>query len=398
MVNLLAGRLRSRNVQALMSMPNLSENSTETVEQLRGLLKRNLVSSSFMDYLLTDFSGSTATKIAQSAPLPKEPQQELGDPPLLSQYAANHVEAIRMLYAHPAVQQLLLESASGTQQNAVGQNGSGQTSSDSPADYVAAWLANLRLLYGVPFVNLVPDVRMLPKESLRFFFLDPNYIEALVGGALSIGIQSSRDLLSQSLIYPALRTSSARAAMLVRSRRTGLNARPATLEAGANGTQPGMAGLLFRSAVVSGWPGLEVRAYSDAAGKTQLDLIRLDRLAPDVLLCLFPDTTQRIEISEPKEGLAFGHEDDFDVDMRWVTDAPQQPIGSIIANQNPLKINGYFRSQEPGPVLSVQTWQRYLQTELNQAYGQGSSITLGPADFAIQMVRAPEQLVLVHSS
>lgn len=398
MVNLLAGRLRSRNVQSLMSLPNLSENSAGSVEQLRSLLKRDLVSSSFMDYLLTGFSGSTATKIAQSAPLPKEPQPKLGDPPLLSQHAANPVEALRMLYAHPAVQQLLLESAGGVQQNGVQQNGGAQHSSDSPADYVAAWLANLRLLYGVPFVNLMPDVRMLPKESLRFFFVDPNYVEALVGGALSIGIQSSRDLLSQSLIYPALRTSSERAAMLVRSRRTGLKARAATLEAVASGTQPGTAGLLLRSAVVSGWPGLEVRAYSDAAGKTQLDLIRIDRLAPDVLLCLFPDTTRRIEISEPKEGLAFGHEDDFDVGMRWVTDAPNQPIGSIIANQNPLKINGYFRSREPGPVLNVQTWQPYLQKELNRAYGQGSSLTVGPADFAIQMVRAPEELILLRSS
>jgi hypothetical protein len=342
-----------------------------------------------MSYLLADFSDGIASRIAQSAPLPEQAKQDSSDSQPLSQEPANQVENIRSLYASPAVQQLLLESADGAQAN----------KSDSPAAYVAAWLAELRLLYGVPFVNMVPDVRMLPKESLRFFFVDPNYVEALVAGALSIGIQSSRDVLSQSLIYPSLRTASQRAALLVRDNRTGRTAQAASLQADSTQTQAGMAGFLLRSAVVSGWPGLEVRAYSDAAGTTQLNLIRMDRLAPDVLLCLFPDTTARIEISEPKESLAFGHEDDFDVDMRWVTDAPpSQPIGSVIPNQSPLKINSYFRSQDSAPVLSVKLWQPYLQTQLNQAYGQGSSITLGPADFAIQMVRAPEELVLLHSS
>ncbi|HEX8174270.1 MAG TPA: hypothetical protein VF543_04015 [Pyrinomonadaceae bacterium] len=389
MVNLLAGRLASRSVQALMSTPDLSQNSPEIVAQLRTLLQQDLVSSSFMSYLMTDFSDGVASEIAQSAPLPEQAKQEASDDQLLSQEPANHVENLRTLYASPAVQQLLLESADGAQPN----------KSDSPAAYVAAWLAELRLLYGVPFVNLVPDVRMLPKESLRFFFVDPNYIEALVAGALSIGIQSSRDLLSQSLIYPSLRAASERGSLLVRGNRTGRTTQAASLQADSTTTQAGTAGFLLRSAVVAGWPGLEVRAYSDSAGTTQLDLIRMDRLAPDLLLCLFPDTTARIEISEPKESLAFGHEDEFDVDMRWVTDAPpNQPIGSVIPNQNRLKINGYFRSQDPAPVLDVKLWQPYLQTRLNQAYGGGSQITLGPADFAIQMVRAPEELVLLHSS
>ncbi|HKS27375.1 MAG TPA: hypothetical protein VJS44_06120 [Pyrinomonadaceae bacterium] len=390
-VNLLAGRLGSKNVQALGSVPDLSESSADAVTQLRTLLQRDFVSSSFMGYLLNGFSDGVAIRIAQSAPLPGQPEAEALDTVPASQQAANKIETLRKLYQIPAVQQLLLDSAGDGQQ---------PNSSDSPAVYVANWLAELRLLYGVPFVNLVPDARMLPKESLRFFFVDPNYIEALVGGALSICIQSSRDLLAQSLIYPKLQASSKQAAMLVRSRRTGKASQAMSQQADATVAQAqGIAGFLLRSAVVSGWPGLEVRAYSDAAGTTPLSLIRMDRLAPDLLICLFPDTTARVEISEPKESLAFGHEDDFGVDVRWVTDAPpNQPIGSIIPNQQPLDISKYFRSQEPGPVLDVKTWQPYLQSQLNAAYGAGSSITLGPADFAIEMVRAPEELVLVHSS
>ena len=53
-------------------------------------------------------------------------------------------------------------------------------------DDVSAWLADLQVLTGVPFAYLVPDSRMLPPESIRFFAVDPNWTAALVDGALSI--------------------------------------------------------------------------------------------------------------------------------------------------------------------------------------------------------------------
>jgi hypothetical protein len=157
-----------------------------------------------------------------------------------------------------------------------------------------------------------------------------------------------------------------------------------------------MAGFLLRSALVSGWPGLEVRGFSDTGGNSPLDLLRMDRLAADVLLCLFAKPPARVEISEPKEGLAFGHEDDFAVELRWVTDnPPQQSIGKIIPGHT-VSLKDYFRAEGSGPVLRVKDWQPYLQAQLNAAYGNGN-ITLGPADFAIQMVRAPEELVLLRT-
>ena len=55
-----------------------------------------------------------------------------------------------------------------------------------PGD-VAAWLHDLAVLKGVPFGYLVPDNAMLPPESIRFFVLDPNWINALLEGAASIG-------------------------------------------------------------------------------------------------------------------------------------------------------------------------------------------------------------------
>ena len=48
-------------------------------------------------------------------------------------------------------------------------------------------LAGLRLLSGVPFSYLVPDASLLPPESVRFFYLDRNWTDALVQGVLGIG-------------------------------------------------------------------------------------------------------------------------------------------------------------------------------------------------------------------
>ena len=62
----------------------------------------------------------------------------------------------------------------------------GDRSPPLPGD-VLAWFGNLAMLQGVPFSYLVPDERMLPPESIRFFHVDQNWIDALIDGAFSIG-------------------------------------------------------------------------------------------------------------------------------------------------------------------------------------------------------------------
>ena len=51
---------------------------------------------------------------------------------------------------------------------------------------MSAWFYDLSILKGVPFNYLVPDERMLPKESLRCFWIDPFWVRCLLDGALSI--------------------------------------------------------------------------------------------------------------------------------------------------------------------------------------------------------------------
>jgi len=61
---------------------------------------------------------------------------------------------------------------------------------------------------------------------------------------------------------------------------------------------------------VAGWPGLLVDAYgaADAAGSPgpPLDTLRAERLASDVLLCLFSGQAARIQLHQRPETLHFG--------------------------------------------------------------------------------------------
>lgn len=56
---------------------------------------------------------------------------------------------------------------------------------------MSEWLGRLKLMHGVPFNYLVPNVDMLPEESIRFFYVDVRWLDYLQEGALSIGRSTS---------------------------------------------------------------------------------------------------------------------------------------------------------------------------------------------------------------
>lgn len=249
----------------------------------------------------------------------------------------------------------------------------------SPTDSVVDWLAKLRLLEPVPFVHLVPDARMLPAESIRFFHIDTNALDALSDGAQSIGVGTSRDAAQLQLARVPLRDAAIARACV---RRTTLLGQPAVAD--LNPTDP-VAGFLLRSAAVSGWPGLEVKAWSVPPGPgvdgVEILPLRFDHVAPDVLLLLYPQLPVRIDIEEPKEGLAFGVEDEWAVDLRYVS-------GANVGVQIPGSTTTLDASYRPGGVLRVNAWQQYLATLF-----PNDAALWGPAAFALQMISAPEMMV-----
>ena len=125
-------------------------------------------------------------------------------------------------------------------------------------DSLNNWLARLKLLYGVPFNYLVPDEGMVPPESIRFFYLNLNWIDALLDGAFSIGRDLSADEKSAELnldraLLPQIRPGVHAAAGLLRAKGLG--------QAGADPSMQVVSGFLLRSRLVTEYPNLGVYAY-----------------------------------------------------------------------------------------------------------------------------------------
>jgi hypothetical protein len=174
---------------------------------------------------------------------------------------------------------------------------SGSVSYDPPQE-VKRFLARAVLLYGIPFQYVVPDERMLPAESIRFFYVDPGWIATMIQGATSVGRLGERDtVLDTSLRHLALRQAM-QDAVLVREKGAACD------EPTAESADWPLTGFLLRSELVDGWQGVEMRAK----GKDGKDLapLRIDRLAPDIMLCIFNGKVATLTVKQPPEGLHFG--------------------------------------------------------------------------------------------
>ena len=173
---------------------------------------------------------------------------------------------------------------------------------------VTSFLGRLSLLYGVPLPYLLPDEKLLPPESVRLFFIDPQWVDALVDGALSVGRAEDVLLLLNKAMagnYIADIVSEARA---VRRRAQGGPEAPDGRPTEGGDTVPSYAftGFVLRSRLLAGWPGLEVRAYRQQQARL---VLRLERPAPDVLLCVVDGEFDALQITQPPEGLHFGLHD-----------------------------------------------------------------------------------------
>ncbi|AZK97629.1 MULTISPECIES: hypothetical protein [Streptomyces] len=256
---------------------------------------------------------------------------------------------------------------------------------------VVDWLGGLVLLGAVPFGHLVPDGRMLPPESLRFFHTDPNWTAALVGGALGIGAQSSRDTLQDQVVADVVRRKAAESAAARRDVDRGVRAGPPDDTPAVLGP---VGGLLLRSALVSGWPNLAVRAVG--ADGRPLPVLRMDHLSPTVLLCLFNGVPATLELAAPQEGFRFGVEDDGLIPLRSMTapdTGPRLPLGEQLGPDLTFRVLDHLRpSADPAVrVLDLGSLVPALSAALNTAHGTALG-PFGPADLALQLVKVPEAI------
>ena len=244
------------------------------------------------------------------------------------------------------------------------------TDDDGMPDSVVDWLARLRLLCNVPFAYLVPDHRLLPSESIRFFYLNRNWTDAAVDGALSVGAVASKDRAQLQALHATLRAALDRWERHVWAR----DAQATPTE----GPAEVVTGFLLRSRAVSGWPGLHVRASHDGR---QLQLLRMERLAPAVLLVLLDGIPDRVVIEEPRAGVQFG--------VGPPPAGQPQAARSIVvrdpgtgqpAGLAPLAVP--FRADAPGVIHVAELVKRLKTTNLF-----GSDV--GSGELALQLLQFP---------
>lgn len=245
------------------------------------------------------------------------------------------------------------------------------------------WLAQLSLLYGVPLDYLVPDERLLPVESIRFFYLDRNWLDRLIDGAFSLGAGSTLENTFNESFFTAIyeQIDEAQAGL-----RAGLRGRPELASRRTGGT---LTGFFFRSQVVTGWPGLEVEPLK---GEQLLPILRLDHLGNGLLLGIFDGVPDRVRFIEPSEGLHFGvlqpvpqGPGDYYISLRGLGFGGYG-AGVQIGGANPLTAKGDFRTHGPAGVLDIAGLVANIQNAMPQgSLGVGNK--LEPAGFAIQMVR-----------
>jgi len=179
----------------------------------------------------------------------------------------------------------------------------GNSQADEDEDMLEAkintWFKELATLKYLPFNYLIPDEKMLPEESIRFFKLDKHWIACLLYGAFSIGGNIRTD--DGSAIIDSFKQLTDTIYTKPRS------------------------GFLVRSELVSDYPDLLVDAYSEKVTDRQsiehnntvknskLTNIRAERMSTDVLFYLVEGEVSMAELYLKPEGLHFGlDEEDAD--------------------------------------------------------------------------------------
>jgi hypothetical protein len=237
---------------------------------------------------------------------------------------------------------------------------------DFPDD-IRIWFEQLGRLSGIPFNYLVPDEKMLPLESIRFFWLDWFWVESLFDGAFSIGRVQDSDVQKDNNNNPL------------------------------KGEAKQITGFLMRSEVVSGWPYLQIDGSESSITGEQpmlenqkLKILRRDRLSKDVLICLFDGEIRTVDISLKPEGLHFGFNNDTDNIWRELRQLDGKEMSDWQVKPIPWK-------DESKKVVEINNLANEIKEKLKQKDQIEESNPFTSAQFALQMIQGAEKVRFISS-
>lgn len=237
-----------------------------------------------------------------------------------------------------------------------------ETNGDLPTA-IANWFQDLELLKNVPFNYLVPDARLLPPESLRFFWIDSYWVDCLQDGAFSVGRVTKEDLR--------------------------LDVQTRSLQRSKTQSDKTITGFLLHSEVVSGWPGLEIEGYADLVTGTdfvgpenKLNIIRRDRLSDNILLCFFAGEVKTLDLSLKASSVNCG------VDPIETGTKITKGLRQLDGKQTTGNIEVPFRNQDLG-VINIEEMTKRLEQGLK------STSQFTSAQFAATMIEGSPKVRFV---
>jgi hypothetical protein len=270
---------------------------------------------------------------------------------------------------------------------------------------VLGWLLDRMKLASLPAIYLFNHPDNLPKESIRFFHIDQNWLAAQIDGALSIGNHVSRP------------TSSPSEADFVDQIRQEIKKNFASYI--ANPPNPGAicptGGFFMRSAIVKAFPDLII-----SAGSSATQILSTSELSEDVLMSLMshseiqgaPSSDPAIVISQPphQQRFALGeHLDQTTLNFPYKKvytvegSAPQGPWGPTgvedTFSPNSMKPNSIY--DWSSRIINLQNLAKRTLTVLQQSMPPTAfdlTDVLSSAAMALQLNDPLYQLVFVDSA
>ena len=237
-----------------------------------------------------------------------------------------------------------------------------ETNGDLPTA-IANWFQDLELLKNVPFNYLVPDTRLLPPESLRFFWVDSYWVDCLQDGAFSVGRVTKEDLR--------------------------LDVQTRSLQRSKTQSDKTITGFLLHSEVVSGWPGLEIEGYATpvtgnnfVGPENKLTILRRDLLSDNILLCFFAGEVKTLDLSIKGSSVNCG------VDPIKKGTKITKGLRNLDGEQKTENIDVPFRNQDLG-VINIEEMTKRLKQGLNVPYDFTS------AQFAATMIEGSPKVRFV---
>ncbi|CAG9999902.1 unnamed protein product [Clonostachys byssicola] len=303
---------------------------------------------------------------------------------------------------------------------------------------IYSWVLDKVYLNDIPAQYLIPDPAFLPEETLRFFHIDANWVDALIDGALSLanhwGDKPEQDLSRASI-------------------KKAINKRLRTADKSLGGWHVQMPryGFLLRSQLLVQFPDLAVNVkFSDTRSQpidlegvevgtgvnppantpTQQPILVQKRIAPDTMYVLFdaaPPDLQRITFTVPPHQQCFraGHSltaDNLQFILRKNYTTKEQPpgqkrgeglgnrvfnsdgtptavfnwqtrtlnpaaFGQYLVNELSAAMKGYFDDKGPiSAVIALQLNDGILELDIGDANAQATS-----APFSLFQLSIPSE-------